>query len=254
MNNQKDFVIAQNELWYRIPKDKAPSIVRNNEAKIIAFYHTKIFEKEKFSIRWFSLIKQVSIVKRKQLFPTETNDPRRENEYYKIEFTQLQQLLIPIVSLRPRWVLFIPTTEEKFFSAKEINFLFAGSILEDKFWNALLKRNIYPERQYFLSVKEKNYFLDFAVFCKDRNINIECDGDFFHMKEDSVRNDKQRNNILESEGWSVLRFTSKDIEYKLDDTVRLVMDTANKYGGVQDIKNLNQYSYLSEDDQLRIFD
>nr|NQU91029.1 DUF559 domain-containing protein [Bacteroidota bacterium] len=68
--------------------------------------------------------------------------------------------------------------------------------------------------------------------------------------------DKQRNNILESKGWSVLRFTTNDIVYNLDNSFKIISSTINNYGGLQDIHNLNNYYYVRppEDPQLYLFD
>lgn len=254
MNSPADFRIAQEHLWYRIPVQYAPPIIREGNAKLISFYHTSEFQKEKYTIQWFGEIKKISIAKRQELFPKETLNSKSNKEYYKVEFTKLKQLPIPIIGLRPRRVLFIPTTEQKFFSAKEINFLFNSSSLEDKFWNELLTKNIYAEREYFISISNKNYFLDFAVFCKNKNIDVEVDGDFFHMNSDAVRNDKQRSNLLESKGWSVLRFTSKDIEDNLADSISIVKETVNKYGGIQDARNPSVFTYLNNDEgQIKMF-
>lgn len=254
MNRTEDFRIAREQGWYRIPVKNTPSIIKEGYAKYIAFYHTRTFIKEQFTIQWFGKIKKTSVVKREQLFPNEINNIKTGNDYYKIEFSQLKQLAIPIISLRPRRILFIPTTQEKFFSSKEINYLFNASQLENKFWTGLLAQTIYAEREYFISINKKNFFLDFAVFCKSRNIDIEIDGDAYHLSEASVKKDKQRNNLLEKDGWSVLRFTNDDIETKLDDTINLVMETANKYGGVQDIRNIDDFKYLHDNTgQLKFF-
>jgi very-short-patch-repair endonuclease len=254
LNNPNDFGIAQDNCWYRIPLKNAPAIIKESTARLIAFYHTKEFLKDKFTIQWFAEIKKISIVKREKLFPRELINSKTGQEYYKVEFHPLRKLIIPIVSLRPRRILFIPTTEEKFFGSKEINFLFNGSTLENKFWNAMMLKNIYPERQYFVTVSDKNFFLDFALFCKSRNIDIEIDGDHYHMNENSVRNDKQRNNLLESKGWSVLRFTNKDLDESLDSSINIVLETANRYGGIQDIKDPKKFNYLDEgSSQMKIF-
>ncbi len=254
MNNKNDFRIAKENLWYRIPIKNAPPIIRNGNAKLISFYHTSEFEKEKSTIQWFAEIRKISVVKRKELFPNEIQNEKTDKEYFKIEFAPLKQLPIPIISLRPRRILFIPTSEEKFFSSKEINFLFNNSSLENKFWNEMMKNSMYAEREYFISVSKRNFFLDFALFCKNKNIDIEVDGDHYHMDNDSVRNDKQRNNLLESKGWSVLRFTSKDIENDLNGSMNIVRETVNKYGGIQDAKNPSEFNYLTNDEgQSRMF-
>lgn len=257
INSKTDFEIVKFQNWYRIPVRNAPPIVRNGTVQIIAFYHTKIFEFEKYSIKWYGNVKRISVVKRKELFPEhEQFDPKSENEYYKIEFAPLIELPAPIISMRQRRLLFIPTTEQKFFNATEINHLFNDSPLEDLLWKYFEEKKIPTERQFYISVGSKNYFLDFAIFCKAKNINVECDGDTHHTNKENVQSDKWRSNDLTKAGWSVLRFTTDDLNYRMNDTISVVNDTINKYGGVQDVNDLDNYKYIQGDDdpQLTLFD
>lgn len=253
MNNKNDFLIAEKEKWYRIPVKSAPTNLRAGTVKYVAFYQTKVFESEKYSIRWYAKVKKISIVKRKDLFPEEPKNPKTDQEYYKLEFDQLLALPKPIISKKNRRITFIPTTEEKFFRAEEINYLFADSIIEDKFWEGLCKHSIDAERQYHVSKDSSHWFLDFAVFCKDRNIAIECDGDTFHTEIKDVKKDKIRSNNLESLGWSVLRFTTEQIGNELDNSISLVKDTINKYGGVKDEENKNRYIFYPKEDKNQPF-
>lgn len=256
MNSKNDFEIARTMHWYRIPVKSAPVIVKNNAINFIAFYHTQVFEKEKYSIRWFGKVSKVSIVKRRELLPDIIYDPKAENEYYKIEFKPLCELPNAIISLRHRRLLFVPTTEEKLFSAKEINFLFNDSPLEEIIWNEFVEKKIDAERQFFLPVGEKKFFLDFAIFCKSRNIDVECDGNNYHTKNEHIQTDKHRNNLLESSGWSVLRFTTQDITQDLSKSMFIIDKTINKYGGLQDNIDLEKYKYIyrNDDPQLYLFD
>jgi very-short-patch-repair endonuclease len=241
---KSDFLIAQEQKWYRIPLKSAPQIVKNKQVRIISFYQPKAFGEEKNIIRWFGYVMKISVVKRKELFPKETINIKSENEYYKIEFDKLKQLSLPIISLRPRRILFIPTTEEKFFRSKEINFLFNNSPLEEVLWDELNKNQIAAERQFHLQLDKKNFFLDFALFCKSRHINIECDGDLYHNSSRNIQYDKDRNNILESYGWSVLRFTTKNLKYEMNTTFSLITSTINQYGGLQDVSDFDKYKYI----------
>ena len=98
--------------------------------------------------------------------------------------------------------------------------------------------------------------MDFAVFCKVRNIDIECDGKKHHTQINDVYADKRRNNNLERDGWSVLRFTTEDIENGMPQTMNLINEAVNEYGGVQDIKDPSNYKYIKLDDdpQTKLFD
>ena len=252
INKASDFEIVRDQRWYRIPVASAPPMIRNGEAEIIGFYETKAYTREQPIIRWYAEVRGMTKVKRKELFPKEIPNPKTEKEYYKIEIGALKELPIPIVSLRPRRVVFIPTSIEKFFSVKEVNFLYNTTKLEDTFWLAMLKRNIFAERQYHIKTTGLHYFMDFALFCRQRNIDVEVDGGV-HMEQDQVEYDKKRNNLLEKEGWSVLRFTSKMLEYNLDTQVQLVAETIDKYGGLQDLSNPKTFNYVIEDAQQRLF-
>lgn len=248
MNNKNDFKIAQEQNWYRIPcsTKMVPKSVNDKTLKYIAFYQTKIFNQDANSVRWYSEVKNISIVKRKILLPEIQNDPKAENEYYKIEFDSLKELSTPIISYRPRRLLFIPTTLLKFQNSKNINDLFYGSPLEEEFWEALKLAKIEAERQYLINTEMKSFYLDFAIFCKERNINIECDGDRYHLSEFNVKRDKNRNNILSSLGWSILRFTTEDIRRNINATIGYVKKSINQYGGVEIISDVT-YKYFEED-------
>ncbi|MFZ4739683.1 MAG: endonuclease domain-containing protein [Bacteroidales bacterium] len=257
MNSKIDFEIAKTHNWYRIPVTSAPKIVKDGKIQIIAFYLTQKFNDEKYTINHYGIVNNVSIKKRKEFFPFETPNIKSEKYYFKIDFQPLIKLEHPIISLRGRRILFIPTTKEKFFNSKEINNLFNDSILEDKLWEEFKEKDISAERQFFYSIdKKNNYLLDFAIFCKTRNINVECDGNKYHMGNKEIQYDKNRNNYLESKGWSVLRFTTKNLTQELNQTVNIICNTINKYGGIQDELNLYNYRFIrpDSDSQLYLFD
>lgn len=235
MNNKRDFEIAQTQHWYRIPVRPAPLIVKNGTIKYLAFYQTSIFGQERFSVRWYGEVENITIAKRAELLPQFKNDINAGNDYYKIEFADLKCLTTPIISQKGRRILFIPTTEQKLFNSKEINFLFNDSPLEEVFWNELVKRGIAAERQMNVSYKgKKRYYLDFAIFCKHGKLDIECDSKQYHSSNEALEKDIKRNNCLESIGWSVLRFKSYDIYNGCEEAVNVVNEKISEYGGVKD--------------------
>lgn len=247
INNKEDFRIAHKERWYRIPVESAPRIVRDKKLKHIAFYQTKIFGENAFKIEWYGEVKNISVVKRKELFPNLGSDPKAEKEYYKIEFSKLRRLPQPIISRCHRRVLFIITTFKRFESAKELNDVFRENAIEEKLWEEMKSKGINAERQYMVVKDENMFYLDFAIFTKKRNNNIECDSDKYHTKIEDVKRDKQRNNILESLGWAVLRYTEDDIENNLGKCILVVKETVNRYGGLQDPSDKSKYRDLDED-------
>ncbi len=135
MPEVKDWATLLKELWYRIPIDNVPPILQNGQAKYIAFYHTAKFKEDlKWQIVYYAEIKRIVIATRRELFPTESPYHGKANRrYYKVEFDALIPLPKPIVSRRGHRILFVPTTEEQFFS-KSTNFnkVFKNSYLEAK--------------------------------------------------------------------------------------------------------------------------
>jgi hypothetical protein len=132
INNKKDFSIAHEEHWYRIPVQSAPRIVVEKRLRYLAFYQTKVFGDDAFKVQWYGQVKNISVVKRKDLFPGLESDLKAEKEYYKIEFGELRRLPQPIVSPRHRRILFITTTLSRFESAKELKDVLKESSIEKK--------------------------------------------------------------------------------------------------------------------------
>lgn len=229
MNNLRDFKTAQTKRWYRIPVKSAPKKVK---AHFLAFYQTKAFGGEKWAVNYFAEIINYRVVKRIELLPDETLHPMANEDYYKLTIGELQCLSHPIISKRWRRIVFIPTTMEKFQKAEEINDLYNESPLEDKVWHEFKEEGIEAERQLFVGDKKINYCLDFAIFCKNGQLDVECDGDTYHTQRDFVVKDNLRNNYLTSQGWSVLRFGSKEINENISYCIETVRNTANRYGRI----------------------
>ena len=94
-------------------------------------------------------------------------------------------------------------------------------------WLQLLEGGIPSERQYEVTVGQGRYKLDFAVFCKDRNLAIECDGDSHHMRRSAVERDKRRSNALQSRGWSTLHFTTNALTKDIPGTMQVIREAAH---------------------------
>lgn len=252
MNNGRDLSIARTKRWYRIPFKSAPK--RLEEVSYIAFYQTKAFGHQKWSIIYWSEVKSCKVVKRSELLPYETDHPRANDRYYKVEMGELKQLPRPITSKRGRRLVFTITTLEKFKKAEEINDLFNESPLEDKLWDELKKDDIEAERQYYVSEDKGKYRLDFAIFCEKGNIDVECNGDSWHGQKENIVRDNERNNHLTSKGWSVLRFSTKEINENMTNCLYKVKETINRFGGVSKTDgSIQTFNDDSDEDQLELF-
>jgi very-short-patch-repair endonuclease len=250
-----DWTLVRDKGIYRIPVRTAPKSVSEGTLTHIAFYFPMAFGAEACTIRWYAPINSLVIRKRREVLPDQPMHPNADSDYFIVGCRGLQELPRVIPSRKPRRLLFIPTTMKKLLSAPEINFLFSDSPLEELLWTELLRAGIPSERQFDITVGPQRFKLDFAVFCKECNIDIECDGDKYHMSPDAVERDKRRSNALTSHGWADLRFTTTQLTTGMAATMSLVSDTINRYGGLQDPDDPNQYRYVKppNDPQPRLF-
>lgn len=67
------------------------------------------------------------------------------------------------------------------------------------------------------------YSVDFAIEYNGRKVAIECDGLYWHTLPGRPERDAQRDKIISELGWTVLRFTDKDINKDISYCVRLIL-------------------------------
>jgi hypothetical protein len=244
MPNREDLRIASEEGWYRIRSPELVERLRGWPASYrhVAFYQPATFEREKQCIRWYADIRGVSKVRRLDLFPNQPNHLRAQETYARLDLGPIQLLPRPVVSARPRRVLFVPTTWAKLALADELNDLFVGSPLEELMYRKLRELLILPEREYYVTCADptkrdrpqRSFFLDFALFCRDRNLDIETDGDQYHTGSAAAAADNERGNLLEANKWHVMRFNTPGLTDKMQDTLSIIRDAVNKYGGIKE--------------------
>ena len=208
LRDKKDFAILQKEHWYRIPIEHTP---RRWPPDLIAFYLPRAFSEDAFSIRYIGKVTQIKQVERQKLFPNEFENQKSTKLYHRIQIEALRPLEKPIPCRLARPVVFIPTTWQKFSHAEELNDLFDDSPLEDVLWEELKHEKIPAERQWPVFPDDLNYRLDFAIFCNQGKIDVETDGDTWHQGKERISQDNRRNNDVETLGWHVLRFNTREI-------------------------------------------
>jgi very-short-patch-repair endonuclease len=251
---KQDLLTAQRESWYRLPVKSAPEIVQSSALTTLALYQTKAFDEEKYSVRWWGTVSSIDRRKRGELLPNEPAHPRANEEYFVVRVHSFEPLPKPVLSRIPRRNPFITTTDERLFAARDYNDLFYGSPLEEKLWSALQKEGIPAQRELMVSKtvarKKQHFYLDFALFCKDVNVAIECDGNTYHNAPKDVRYDKDRDVTIQNMRWVVYRFTTDKITNHLDETVQHIKQAVRQYGGIVDVLNPSKIEYFPTDDGL----
>ena len=236
MNDLHDWDIVWKNLWYRIPVGSIEGhLKRRWPPQWLAFYQTKNFGEEAYSIRYYGRVAAIELRTRRELFPNEVEGTKTNRHYYQLKLSSLRKLPRPIPSARWRRITFITTTPQKFFTATEVNDLFDDSPLEDRLWAALKPYNFPIIRQEWVELNAKRYALDFAVYCARSPLAIETDGDTWHHTPELADKDNLRENDLKTKGWQILRFNTQRIMEETETyCVPTILDTINALGGVDD--------------------
>jgi very-short-patch-repair endonuclease len=238
LNKQLDLVTLRNDLWYRIPVSSVEKWLKGRwPPKWLAFYQTMAFGEEKHAVNYFAEVLEIREARRWELIPEQPHDEQGGRRYYQMFVKSVQKLPQPIYSRRFRRIVFIPTTWEKFNGATEINDLYDESSLEDKMWAEFKRREISAERQEFIKVSGNDYALDFAIYCAQGKIDVETDGDFWHANPERAEQDNLRDNNIETAGWKLLRFNTKQIQEQAGSyCVPKVVENINNLGGIDEGK------------------
>jgi hypothetical protein len=238
INSHRDFEIARDQRWYRIPVERAPSRVG---ADYLALYQTRLFKEERWAINYYAPIRRYRVVPRRRLLPHETEHPRADAQYYKIEIGGLRRLPRSIPSRRLRRVTFIPTTLERLLTAEEINDLWCGTTDEEELWRTFKERGISAERRYPLRETDEQCTVDFALFCRRGRIAVCIDSE---ATVENVRIIRERPLIDEYEaaalGWTVVRLDGPALETSPSGCLQRTLEAAKRIGGLTEAPTVGQ--------------
>ncbi len=212
MNSVRDFALAREQHWYRIPQKTAPKFFPPD---FVAFYCTKSFGADAFSVRWYAEVRGHELLARRELLPDEPTHARVNEPYYKLQLGPLLELPHPIPSKRWRRLTFVLTTGERLFSAWEINDLILGPSEQDLMWRALKEAGIAAERGYVIREAHARYNVDLAVPCLNGEIGIVIKDRKPRMTHDNV-----------------LHFTPKQVSEHTAQCVEAVKRAITRYGGI----------------------
>jgi hypothetical protein len=238
LKEPKDWQTVLNYGIYRIRGSLKypPLILKEKRVQYLGFYLPAAFGKHKFSVRHYAKVKSIKMASRHACIPDETFNAKSNDIYYKIDVDEPMILEEPVVSLRGRsHMVLIQTDEQRLLNAKEFNFLYKGSHLEEPMFKALIDHHIFPEREFPVHNKDNSAaLLDFAIFCRDGKFAIEMDGQQHQATREAVLNDHRRDNKLKENKWSVVRYVAEDIAPNaIDKTMQQIGDIVNSLGGLK---------------------
>lgn len=214
LKNRHDLHLATEQHWYRIPQQSVDRFLRPTwPPQWLAFYQPRAFLRDAYRVRYYARVLGIRQVQRQQLFPQEAPNPKSTTWYAQVLLDPLQQLPEPIISKHWRRLVFLPTTWDKLMQARDINDLYAGSAAEERLWEALKQQQIAAERHEWVTVRQRAYDLDFAIYCAHGKIDVETVG-----SQEGRRmppGDSRRDNALVVAGWHILRFNAWQIQEEM---------------------------------------
>ncbi len=123
VTNQADWQRIHSEGWYRIPLQHAPQRLG---ARLLAWYQTRVFDAERWQVRWYAPITRIRLMLRRDLLPEERDHPRALEHYWRYDVGACAQLARPLRAAKLRRITFIPTTWERLNTANDVNDLWMG--------------------------------------------------------------------------------------------------------------------------------
>jgi hypothetical protein len=123
--------------WYRIPLRTAPKVIAVDK---LAFYQSGSLGVSGRQINFFANVRGHELTTRVELLNDETSHPRANEEYYKIQLGELEQLSPPIIADKWKRLTFLYTTGEYLLKAKTLNDLVVNPEERTVLWRSLRER------------------------------------------------------------------------------------------------------------------
>ena len=118
-------------------------------------------------------------------------------------------------------------TDPKAFAIQEEEILkLADSPFEVEVANMLVSRGYHIKQQWEVGA----YRIDMVALYGNKKIAIECDGEAFHSGEEKIRQDMERQTILERIGWNFIRIRGSEFYRDKEKTIERVVEQLTKYG------------------------
>ena len=138
MPSPRDLEIARVLGWYRIPLRTAPKVVA---VDYLAFYQPASFgDGHKWCVEFIAEVRGHELLTRAQILKEETDHPRAQEEYFKLQLGPLTALPAPIPADNWKRLTFLYTTGQRLLSADSISDLGVHDEERQVLWRALRER------------------------------------------------------------------------------------------------------------------
>lgn len=167
INRKRDLNFAQNEHWYRIPKERLP---RGFYADYVAFFlsGSAASQSQPGGIYWYAAVNGHELAYRRDLLPREAHHKNANSVYYRIALDEIVAKEPPVLNPTRRLISFIYTTWDRFVHAREIADLFSkADYYVDRIYYALHRSGIQAERLWDGEKRSTGLAAGLQIACED---------------------------------------------------------------------------------------
>ena len=120
----------------------------------------------------------------------------------------------------------------------------SDSVFEEEVVKHLVSEGYHIKQQWEVGA----YRIDMVALFQDKKIAIECDGEKWHSTEEQIRQDMERQSILERCGWEFIRIRGSKYFKNPETTMKGVIDELNKKGIYPE--KMENENYLIKEEEL----
>ena len=100
------------------------------------------------------------------------------------------------------------------------------SVFEEKIAKYLISEGYHIEQQWEAGL----YKIDMVALFQDKKVAIECDGEKWHSTEEQIREDMERQNVLERCGWEFIRIRGSRYFKNPESAMKALIEELNRKG------------------------
>ena len=208
VNNDHDLHHVVADGWYRIPVRALGRSISEDalaESSLLALYQTaSITAGLPSAIEVCATIVERVVMPRWAILRDQPDHPAANDLYYILRLGAVRRLSAPIVSSRPRRLVFLRTTSQRLYAAADVNDLVIGTPAEERLLTELGGLAQAIDRKCYMRLGEMVVEVDFALYQSGRTVGVIC--------SDSAVTALAHENHTETgaeipELWSLLRFS-----------------------------------------------
>ncbi len=117
-------------------------------------------------------------------------------------------------------------------------------VFEEKIAKYLISEGYHIEQQWEAGL----YKIDMVALFQDKKVAIECDGEKWHSTEEQIREDMERQNVLERCGWEFIRIRGSRYFKNPEFTMKALIEELNRKGIYPE--SMEDKRYLTKEKEL----